>query len=256
VLAGRWYPGDPKALDAAVAGYLAAGARGDALPLEHVRAIVSPHAGYVYSGATAGLAFASAARDRYARAIVVGPAHRVAFRGISGGDFSAYETPTATVRVDRAGLAALEEQGLVGFVPEAHAAEHCLEIMLPFIARALGDVPILPLLVGHVTDGALREVLASALNDDDLLVISSDLSHFDAYDLARRHDLATLDAIAEGRAAELDGSDACGYRGIIAATELAKARGWRTVVLGYENSGDTAGDNERVVGYGAVAMGV
>lgn len=251
-LAGRWYPGDARALAESVRAYVAA-----AGPREvggAVRALVSPHAGHVYSGPVAGVAFATVAGGPYQRVLLVGPAHRVAFHGISAGDFACYELPTGATRVDRDAIAALEAAGLVGFVPEAHREEHCLEIILPFVRETLGELPIVPLLVGRATGEEVARALDAALRPHDLLVVSSDLSHYQPYDAARAQDLATLASIAASRGDDLDGHDACGYRGIQGALRLGRARGWRPEVLDYRSSGDTAGDKRAVVGYGAVAM--
>jgi len=252
-LAGRWYPGDPDELSATVRRYLSSA---DAPPVDRpVVAVVSPHAGHVYSGPMAGRAF-SAVRGAYARVVMIGPAHRVAFRGVSAGDFASYEIPTASFPVDRAAIADLESRGLVSCVPEAHADEHCLEILLPFLAETVGPLPILPLLAGHTRGAEVARVLDATLGPDDLLVLSSDLSHYQPYDDARRRDLATLEAIVGGRGEHLGGHDACGYLGIQAGLAVAARRGWRATLLGYQSSGDTAGDKDAVVGYGAVAFTV
>ncbi|MCB9731143.1 MAG: AmmeMemoRadiSam system protein B [Deltaproteobacteria bacterium] len=252
-LAGRWYPGDARALGQSVRDYVADAGEREVGGV--VRAVIAPHAGHVYSGPIAGVAFAALAEGpRFRRVVLVGPAHRVAFQGISAGDFARYELPTGEVTVDREAIAALEAAGLVGCVPEAHAEEHCLEIELPFVLETLGDVPIVPLLVGRATGEQVARALAATLRDDDLLLVSSDLSHYQPYDEARAQDLTTLAAIAAGRGEELDGHDACGYRGIQGALQVARSRGWRPEVLDYRSSGDTAGDKRAVVGYGAVAI--
>ncbi|TNF27697.1 MAG: AmmeMemoRadiSam system protein B [Deltaproteobacteria bacterium] len=254
-LAGRWYPGDADTLAATVRAHLAAAAERPtgALPEGPVVAVISPHAGHIYSGPMAGRAFA-AVRGPYRRVVLIGPAHRVAFHGVSAGDFASYAIPTATFPVDRAAIADLEGQRLVTCVPEAHADEHCLEIILPFVAEALGEVPILPLLASHVRSDEVERVLEAALRPDDLLVVSSDLSHYHPYDEARQRDRRTLEAIVSGHGETLRGDDACGYLGIRAALDVGARRGWRRTLLGYQSSGDTAGDKDAVVGYGAVAF--
>ncbi len=251
-LAGRWYPGASARLAATVRALLDPPAA--PLPLRRVRAIISPHAGHSYSGPMAGRAFA-AARDRYTRVVLIGPAHRVVFRGVSAGDFSAYQVPTGDLPVDRAAIAALEAAGLVTCHPQAHAQEHCLEVLLPFVVEALGLLPILPLLAGDASAQAVATTLEATLRDDDLLVVSTDLSHFHPYEEAARRDRQTLDAIIAGRGDLIDGRDACGYRGIQGTLRLAERRGWARALLGYRSSGDTAGDRAAVVGYGALALG-
>ncbi|PKN57652.1 MAG: AmmeMemoRadiSam system protein B [Deltaproteobacteria bacterium HGW-Deltaproteobacteria-14] len=252
-LAGRWYPADPDALADTVRAWIAE-APAAATPTGRVVAVLSPHAGHVYSGPIAGRAFAAVSGGPYRRAVLVGPAHRVAFHGISAGDFASYEVPTGTFPVDRGAIAELERAELVTCVPDAHAEEHCLEILLPFIAEVLGEVPILPLLCGRTRAADVARALEASLREDDLLVISSDLSHYEPYDVARERDVATLAAVVAGRGEALGGYDACGYLGIQAALTLGARRGWRRTLLGYQSSGDTAGDKDAVVGYGAVAF--
>ncbi len=260
-LAGRWYPGDAATLTREVEGYLARARLPESLSaLASVATIVSPHAGLVYSGGTAGHAWASVARTAphaATRIVIVGPAHRVAFKGVALGDFAAYRIPTGDVPVDRAALAALEARHpqLVSFVPGAHDAEHCLEIQLPFVQAVLPGVPIVPLLAGGISPAELATVLDAVLRPGDLLVVSTDLSHFHPYEDARARDLATLQSMAGLAPFDLGGEDACGYRGVAAGALIARLRGYLAVLLDYSNSGDTGGDRGGVVGYGALAMG-
>lgn len=259
-LAGRWYPGTAAALDAEVRDHLAraraAGVADHVARLASVDFIVTPHAGIVYSGPTAGYAWAAAPRDAR-RIVLVGPAHRMAFRGVALGDFEAYRIPTGLVPVDRAALAALEAAfpEICGFVPGAHDAEHCLEIQLPFAHAVLPDAPIVPLLAGAVSTAELATLLSAVLQPGDLLAVSTDLSHFHPYEDARRHDRATLEAIVALATGGLTGEDACGHRGVSAAGALAKKRHYDAVLLDYRSSGDTGGDRDAVVGYGALALG-
>lgn len=251
-LAGLFYPESARALRAAVDGYVSAG-RDRAVASAATRALLAPHAGYVYSGPTAGVAFARLQRPPE-RVVMVGPSHRVAIPGISAGDFDAYECPLGRMPVDRAAIAALEAADRVTVLPEAHAEEHCLEVMLPFLLEVVGAVPIVPLLVGAASPAQVDAALEAVLRDDDLLLISSDLSHFQPYDAARSRDLATLRAVTEGRSNALGPYDACGYKGLGGAIRLATRQGWSTTLLDYRNSGDTAGDRDRVVGYGATSF--
>ncbi len=249
-LAGRWYPDDVATLRATVEGYLS-----PRHALGQVAFVVAPHAGIMYSGPTAGHAWSVVPDAR--RIVMVGPAHRVAFSGVALGDFAAFRIPGVDVAVDRAALRDLEAAlpALARFVPGAHDAEHCLEIQLPFAAARLPGVPIVPLLAGGIGTSDLAMVLTQVLKPDDVLVVSSDLSHFHPYDDARRRDLATLQAIVDLTTDALRGDDACGFRGIGACAVLARARGYRGVLLDYTNSGDTGGGRDAVVGYGAVAFG-
>ncbi len=262
-LAGRWFPADADELRRAVRRYLDEGkaAAQAALVLGRVAAVLAPHAGIVYSGPVAGAAWAAALEHTaaaYARVVLVGPAHRVAFKGIALGDYDAFAIPTGRVTVDRAALADLEAAGLGTFVPAAHVDEHCLEIELPFLVEAFAgrvQPPIVPLLVGHVDEGEVAAALERVLRTDDLLVISSDLSHFHPYEDAAARDEATLARVLALDRRGLSGHAACGHEGLVAGLALARQRGWTSAFIGYQNSGDTAGDKDQVVGYGAVAFG-
>jgi AmmeMemoRadiSam system protein B len=259
-LAGAWYAASPQLLAQSVRDYLAA-----ANPLEslvHLDTLVAPHAGHSYSGRVAGKAWGAVALTPRAvaieRVVIVGPAHRLAFDGVALGDFEVFEHPLGPTRVDRAALASLERLGLGSFVPGAHDSEHCIEIELPFLALALPGVPIVPLLIGHGPERALAArvdaVLEATLGATDLLVVSSDLSHFRPYDEARALDCETMSQILR-LDPSIDSEQACGYRGVQAAIRRAQRHALRGEFIDYETSGDTAGDRRSVVGYGALAFG-
>ncbi|MCB9788786.1 MAG: AmmeMemoRadiSam system protein B [Deltaproteobacteria bacterium] len=256
-VAGSFYPADAAALRQQVREYLREARErpsgSAAASPRPIRALLVPHAGTVYSGPVAGSAFASLA-ETPTRVVLVGPAHRVAFRGVSAGDFARYLTPLGALPVDREAIARLQAQGLVTCVPAAHAAEHSLELMLPFVLECLGALPIVPLLVGDAAPEAIDAALEALLRPGDLLLISSDLSHYLPYERARDRDRRSLDAVLEGRWSALGPYEACGHAGLGAAMRLASRRGWQARLLDYRNSGDTAGGRDRVVGYGAVAF--
>ena len=247
-LANLFYSGCPDTLERTVQGYLRKVAGND-----QPCALLVPHAGYIYSGQTAGLAFSTIC-EAPPRIVLIGPAHRVALRGISGGDFCHYETPLGPLPVDREQLATLEAQDLIQFQAAAHAEEHALEVLLPFVRVSCGEVPIVPLLIGHSSPESIDRVLEATLRADDLLLISSDLSHFHPYDDARQRDICTLEHVLAGRWQHLGSSMACGYRGLAAALRLAEKREWKKRLIDYRCSGDTAGNKRRVVGYGAVSF--
>lgn len=259
-LAGAWYTASPRVLARSVEDFLAAAE--PAGGLIHIDTLVAPHAGHAYSGRVAGKAWGALALtprvNPIERVVLIGPAHRVAFDGVALGDFSAFEHPLGPTRVDREALASLERQGLGSFVPGAHDAEHCLEIELPFLAIALPGVPIVPLLIGLGPERALATrvdaVLEATLLPTDLLVVSTDLSHFRPYDEARAMDSETIARILR-LDAQFDGERACGFRGVQAAIRRAQRRALGGVLIDYETSGDTAGDRRSVVGYGALAFG-
>ncbi|MGM0576973.1 MAG: AmmeMemoRadiSam system protein B [Myxococcota bacterium] len=252
-VAGLFYPDDPDTLRRVVREYLErAEAQADPTDVSP-RAILVPHAGYVFSGPTAAVAFA-AVRERPRRVVMLGPAHRVPVSGVSAGDFSRYTCPLGALPVDHEAIAALEGLGLVDFVPEAHAREHCLEVMIPFLLERFGEVPIVPLLVGRATPEDVERILDAVLRDGDLLVISSDLSHYEPDEVARRKDTRTLRAVEHGDWDTLGPYEACGFLGLSGALRYGRRHGWRSVLLDYSNSGDASGDRSKVVGYGAAAF--
>ena len=190
-----------------------------------------------------------------ARILLIGPAHRVYVKGISAGDFDGYACPLGTLGVDRGALATLVGAGIAHVQRDAHAEEHCLEVMVPFILQHLGaNVPIVPLLVGNASAAQVADAIDTIRAPGDLIIVSSDLSHFRPYDEARRRDLSTVDAILTGDVDALGPEDACGYRGIAGVMQLAAREGWDSALIDYRNSGDTAGDRARVVGYASIGF--
>jgi len=258
VVAGRFYPAPARALRREVEGYL----RDSGVdPLPGVRALVSPHAGYPYSGPVAGAAFAAVERGGYDRVVVIAPSHQYAFEGVSAYLGEAYETPLGRLKVDLEALARLAgELGTLAHHPRAHAAEHALEVQLPFVQVALGDVGLVPLVMGDQgkpTALLLGEALARTFPDERTLVVaSSDLSHYHEDSVARVLDgvlishvrsfepKGLLESIDAGRTA------ACGGGPLAAAMFFARAVGAASSrVLSYATSGDTSGDRSHVVGY-------
>ena len=253
-VAGTFYPGNPVALRRAVRQYI-----DDAdLPadLGAVRAVIAPHAGYIYSGPTAGYAFRALATlpEKEWTVFLLGPAHRVAVRGVALGNYSAFRTPLgdAPVAVDR--LAAISARSPVYvFAPQAHALEHCLEVEVPFLQVVLPKFRLVPMLYGDVDPQQVAQDLANDLGEDDLIVISSDLSHYYPHDTAQRLDRAFLQAVLDGDKREALRGEACGRIPVVTAMDIARRRGWKAHLLDYRTSGDTSGDKWQVVGYGAVA---
>lgn len=217
--------------------------------------IIAPHAGYAYSGQAAAAAFASVRCCGWIkRAIVLGPAHFVAFSGLAAPSDTAFMTPLGEVPVDVAAVEALSEETLVAINDEPHAPEHALEVELPFLQSVFGDLPIVPLLFGSTSAAAVAAAIARVWTDDALLVVSSDLSHFEDYDAARRHDERTAAAIESLDEAAIGPSDACGHLAIRGALREAARRGLKVERLALCNSGDIAPDRRSVVGYGAWAF--
>jgi len=254
-VAGMFYPGDPSALAAEVASHLAA----TPVPPERGRApkaIIAPHAGYVYSGPIAGSAYAriAALAGRIRRVVLAGPAHRVYVRGVAVPAAPEFETPLGRVALDAEAIGVARAFPFVEVSDRAHALEHSLEVHLPFLQAALGDFRLVPLVVGDAGPREMSALLGALWGGEEtLVVVSSDLSHYLPYESARRRDDGTARAIL-GLDARLLPEDACGAAPINGLLELARRRGLEPELVDLRNSGDTAGDRDRVVGYGAFAF--
>jgi|CXWL01.1.fsa_nt_gi AmmeMemoRadiSam system protein B len=260
-VAGLFYPREPQVLAAAVDQHLAAGrvrlAEAGFDLSAPPRALVAPHAGYVYSGPIAGTAFATLTpfAQQIRRVVLLGPAHRVPVRGLALPGADALATPLGDVAVSREMVAALAGLPQVVVAPRVHAPEHALEVELPFLQRLLAPGwEVLPLVVGDADEAEVAAVLARVWAlPATLTVISSDLSHYLPYDTARRVDRATADAVL-GLGGPLVAEEACGaapWNGLLA---LARRDRLHPHLLDLRSSGDTAGDRDAVVGYGAFAF--
>ena len=263
-VAGRFYPSDPSVLAADVDAYLAQAVR--RLPGPgggRLAAVVSPHAGYVYSGPVAGHAYAAVLRDASRRSTplqriwLLGPAHYVPLRGgaLSGAD--CFSTPLGEVTVDHVAEQMAEQCPWVVVDDAAHAPEHSLEVQLPFLQRTLPGVPIVPLLIGHGDADRVGRFLAEVLVDPrSLVVVSTDLSHYLDLATARERDAVTAHHVAACEWRGVGDRDACGA-GALRSLLAAGGRVGATVTeLDLRTSGDTAGPPDRVVGYGAFAVTV
>jgi MEMO1 family protein len=253
-VAGSFYPADPRRLRGEVEGLLA-GARRPVRDARPPKALVVPHAGYVYSGPIAASGFARLEEQRQVRRVVIlGPAHRVALRGLALPDSDAFATPLGELGIDRAAVASLADLPQVRVSAAAHVDEHCLEVELPFLQVLLPEVTVVPLLVGDATPAEVAEVLARVWGDDETVVlVSSDLSHYLPAEHAARADRATADEIL-ALGGPLAPIQACGARPLNGFLRLARELQMRAELLDLRNSADTAGDPERVVGYGAFAF--
>ncbi len=244
-----FYPATQQELQQLVSGCLRGAARAGPAP----KAIVVPHAGLVYSGPVAASAYAQL-RDRAAqirRVVLIGPSHRVAFRGLAVPTVDTFVTPLGAVPIDGAARAAALALPGVSESDQAHAREHSLEVQLPFLQTVLGDFQLLPLVAGEATPDAVAAVLERVWGGaETLIVVSTDLSHFHDYATARRLDAATCRRIL-ALDPVLDGEDACGCVGLNGLLRLAQRCGLEPRQLDLRNSGDTAGDRDRVVGYAA-----
>ena len=253
-VAGTFYPGRGDQLRSTVRRLLDDAAA--TTPGPAPKALIAPHAGYVYSGPVAASAFGRAApvRDRVRRVVLIGPSHFVRFRGLATSGAAAFATPLGCVEVD-AGAESLLELPFVVDSPRAHDREHCLEVELPFLQEVLDAFRIVPLVVGEASAeevGGALELLWGG--DETLIVVSSDLSHYLDYDAASRLDAATARAIEELRWDAIEPDHACGWAAIRGLLWVARRRGLAASTLDLRNSGDTAGPRDAVVGYGAWAL--
>lgn len=261
-VSGLFYPSDPVALRAMAREYLLSaiesclGESTFAVP----KAIIAPHAGYVYSGSTAARAFASIASlaNKIKRVVLLGPSHRVAFSGLATSSAFAMATPLGEVEIDREIVDQLEENNstVVHCFDEAHRDEHSLEVELPFLQELLlGDFKVVPLVVGSAAEKEIAEVIKQVWGDEEtLLVVSSDLSHFLDYDTACVVDKDTADSIVGLHPGKIGSVQACGYAPIRGLLLFAASHGLQARTINLCNSGDTAGGKDRVVGYGAFSF--
>ncbi len=253
-VAGVFYPGDATVLAREIDRLLGAARpeRAACAP----KMLVVPHAGYVYSGAVAAQAYALLGpwRKQVRRVVLLGPTHRVAVRGIAVPTTAAFETPLGHVELDAAALAQLAEAPQVTRSDAAHALEHSLEVQLPFLQRVLGAFQLVPLAVGAARAAEVALVLERLWGDEEtLVVISTDLSHYLPYAQACERDRETIEHILRLEPA-LDHQQACGATALAGAMLAARAHGLVPRLLALCNSGDTAGDPGRVVGYCAIAL--
>jgi hypothetical protein len=264
-VAGLYYPNDAEQLASQVRGYLDAAAdsattaaKSTQAPPRQPKALIAPHAGYVYSGPIAASAYAriADAAGRITRVVLLGPAHRLPFRGLAYCDAERFSTPLGEVAVDRDALDAITDLPQVQRLDAAFDGEHCLEVQLPFLQTLLGRFSIVPLLVGAAQDADVAEVLERLWGGaETLIVISSDLSHYLDYASARAIDRRTAAAICALRPDAITTHQACGRHPIAGLLQEAQLHHLDASMLDLRNSGDTAGPRDRVVGYGAFAFG-
>jgi AmmeMemoRadiSam system protein B len=249
-VAGLFYPRDPRELKRMVDGYLAQATAEDTPP----KALIAPHAGYIYSGPIAASAYATLApaHATITRVVLLGPAHRVPVRGLAASSATQFETPLGAIDVDRDAIELALTLPQVKLVDEAHALEHSLEVQLPFLQEVLDRFSLAPFVVGDAGADEVAEVLDLLWGGSEtLIVISSDLSHYHDYATARRLDAATTLAIESLRPQDIGFDQACGRIPVNGLLALARRRGLHAQTLDLRNSGDTAGPRDQVVGYGA-----
>jgi MEMO1 family protein len=249
-VAGSFYPAEAGTLRAMIAAYLREASPSGPPP----KAIIAPHAGYIYSGPVAASAYAHLAtvRKTITRVVLLGPAHWVALRGLAASSAEAFATPLGVIPVDRQALDRTLVLPQVHPLDAAHSREHCLEVHLPFLQEVLGEFSLVPLVVGEVTAEEVGEVLDVLWGGSEtLIIISSDLSHYYDYATAKRLDEAASRAIEALRPEDIRDEQACGRYPIRGLLYAARKHGLRARTVDLRNSGDTAGPRDEVVGYGA-----
>lgn len=254
VVAGMFYPADPDQLRADVKHYLAQAGRKSASP---PKALIAPHAGYIYSGPVAGNAYAQLASqsDTITRVVILAPAHRVAFAGIAYASAAVFRTPLGDIEVDREALRSIAGLPQLQQRDDAFRNEHSIEVHLPFLQETLTGFKIVPLLVGDATPSQVDEVLESLWGGSEtLILISSDLSHYLSYDAARKMDREATSAIESLNPEALAYHHACGRIPVGGLLLAARRHRLQVETLDLRSSGDTAGSRDRVVGYGAYAL--
>src|SRR5215467_2386560 len=255
-VAGMFYPGDPRELADEVDAYLDRAGEEPQAP-GFPKALIVPHAGYIYSGPVAASAYdlLRPARGVVKRVVVLGPCHRVPVHGLALPQAQTFATPLGRIPLDAEGVLAIRDLPQVVVSAATHAEEHALEVQLPFLQQMLGDFSLVPLVVGDAAPGEVAEVLDRLWGGPEtLVVISSDLSHYHAYESAREIDGATVRAILDFDSG-ISHDQACGATPVSGLLLAAKRRGLAPRLLDCRNSGDTAGDKQRVVGYASFALG-
>ncbi|HET7201179.1 MAG TPA: AmmeMemoRadiSam system protein B, partial [Burkholderiales bacterium] len=254
-VAGLFYPEDARALADEVAAYLD---RTEEAPLApgFPKAVIVPHAGYIYSGPVAASAYdlLRPARGIVKRVVLLGPCHRVPVHGLALPRAGAFDTPLGRIPIDEEGVRGIRALPQVVESAATHAGEHALEVQLPFLQQVLGDFSLVPFVVGDAAPGKVAEVLERLWDGPEtLIVISSDLSHYHSYDRAREIDRATVQAILDFDPG-ISHEQACGATPVAGMLLAAKRKGLAARLLDCRNSGDTAGDRHRVVGYASFAL--
>ncbi|HQZ02039.1 MAG TPA: AmmeMemoRadiSam system protein B [Thauera sp.] len=253
-VAGQFYPGDERVLRMQLTEMLAA-----AVSLEQIRppkALIVPHAGYIYSGVVAANAYRTltSLRDQIRRVVILGPAHRQAFSGFALPAAQAFHTPLGDVPLSRADWLMLQARDDVRVDDQPHALEHCIEVQLPFLQTVLDRFSLVPILVGDAPDESVAELLEALWGGPEtLIVISSDLSHFLPYRQAQWIDRSTVEQMV-GLLQGINHEQACGATPVNGLLLAARRHLLKPRLLDLRNSGDTAGDRSRVVGYASIAF--
>lgn len=252
-MAGSFYPAQASELKALLHQYL----NDTQTTSEAPKAIIVPHAGYIYSGPVAATAYArlKSVRRQIKRAVLLGPAHRIAVHGLATVSVDQFVTPLGSIPIDTDAIQKVRGLPQVTTCDEAHAQEHSLEVHLPFLQTCLQDFQLVPFVVGDTSAHEVAELLETLWGGEEtLIVISSDLSHFLGYKAARKRDRITSEHITRLEYEKLSYQDACGRNPISGLLHLARKHGYGIETIDLRNSGDTAGNKRRVVGYGSYIL--
>lgn len=249
-VAGTFYPHDALTLSRSIRELLANSRADGTAP----KALIAPHAGYIYSGAIAASAYARVSLSAAAitRVVLLGPSHRIGFSGLAQTSARQFLTPLGAVEIDRDAYHHISALPQMRICDPAHELEHSLEVHIPFLQETLGDFRLVPLVVGDATAVQVSEVLERLWGGPEtLIVVSSDLSHYHDYATAQAIDRRTSTAIERFEVKKISARHACGHNPIIGLLQAARHHELRATTLDLRNSGDTAGSRDRVVGYGA-----
>ena len=252
-VAGTFYPANSKQLHQILNQYLEDAKTAAKVP----KAIIVPHAGYIYSGPVAASAYArlQQAKDRITRVVIIGPSHRVAFRGLAVSRANNFTTPLGDIPVDQGAVEMIVQLPFVEYIEQAHTFEHSLEVHLPFLQETLADFKIVPIVAGDASPEQVAQVIDALWGGDEtLIVISSDLSHYHDYATAKKLDKLTSERIEKQQYELLASESACGKVPVSGLLKLAREKSLSIKTIDLRNSGDTAGDKSRVVGYGAYVI--
>ena len=250
-VAGLFYPANTHELADMVTYELAQVA---ARPEYHPLAIIAPHAGYIYSGAIAASVFKNLQplRSIIKRVVLIGPSHRVGFQGLALSSADFFKTPLGSIRIDKQAQAKLLAIPDVMLLDQAHANEHSLEVQLPFLQQVIDDFSLIPIVAGNASPELVSQAIDTLWDGNEtLVVISSDLSHYHDYQTAQQLDKATSQSIVELDYTAIHSANACGYVGVNGMLLFAQQHHLKASVVDLRNSGDTAGEKDSVVGYGA-----
>ncbi len=254
-VAGTFYPADKADLKIMLNRYLNDAPKAEKVP----KAIIVPHAGYIYSGSIAAAAYVrlTSNTQRFSKVLLIGPSHRVAFHGLALTTADQFITPLGQIAIDTVAVEEINKLDFVDYLDQAHALEHSLEVQLPFLQTVLQDFSLIPVVAGDATADQVCQLIEMFWEQDDVLVvISSDLSHFHDYQTAQVLDQKTSEIIEQLQYEKLDSYSACGKVPVSGLMKLAEKNKLQIKTIDLRNSGDTAGsaDMNRVVGYGAYVI--